>query len=33
MMMLLLGHDKKAAKSWETAPEKMSLEAAAEDGQ
>jgi len=31
--MSLLGHDTRAVKSWEAAPEEMSLEATAEDGQ
>ena len=31
--MSLLGHDKRTAKSWKAAPEEMSLEATAKDGQ
>ena len=31
--MSLLGHDKRTVKSWKAAPEEMSLEATAKDGQ
>jgi len=31
--MSLLGHDKRAVKLWEAAPEEMGLEATAEDDQ
>jgi len=31
--MSLPGHDKRTAKSWKAAPEEMSLEATAKDGQ
>jgi len=31
--MSLLGHDKRTVKSWTAAPEEMSLEATAKDGQ
>ena len=31
--MSLLGHDRRMVKSWKAAPEEMSLEAIAKDGQ
>ena len=31
--MSLLGHDRRTVKSWKAAPEEMSLEATAKDGQ